>query len=49
MLMRGPWKLVQFGSLIQAHVLIAAWRTEYNTYQPHSPRRGLRGCAHRRC
>jgi len=31
----------QFGSLTEAQVLVEAWRTEYNTYRPHSALDGL--------
>ena len=31
----------EFGSLAEAQVLVEAWRMEYNTYPPHSARRGL--------
>jgi transposase InsO family protein len=31
----------EFGSLTEAQVVIAAWRTEYNTYRPHSALDGL--------
>jgi putative transposase len=26
----------QFDTLLEAQVLVADWRTEYNTYRPHS-------------
>ncbi len=26
----------QFDSLLEAQVLVADWRTDYNTYRPHS-------------
>jgi transposase InsO family protein len=26
----------QFNTLLEAQVLVADWRTEYNTYRPHS-------------
>jgi len=31
----------EFGSLLEAHVVIEAWRIEYNTYRPHSALGGL--------
>lgn len=31
----------EFGSLLEAQVLIEAWRVEYNTYRPHSSLGGL--------
>ena len=31
----------EFGSLTEAQVLVEAWRTEYNTYRPHSALGGL--------
>ncbi len=31
----------EFGSLIEAQVIIEAWRVEYNTYRPHSSLGGL--------
>jgi len=31
----------EFGSLIEAQVVIEAWRVEYNTYRPHSSLGGL--------
>ena len=31
----------EFGSLTEAQVVIEAWRTEYNTYRPHSALDGL--------
>lgn len=31
----------EFGSLLEAQVLIEAWRKEYNTYRPHSSLGGL--------
>ena len=33
--------LEEFGSLAEAQVLAEAWRTEYNTYRPHSALDGL--------
>jgi transposase InsO family protein len=32
----------QFASLIEAQVLVGNWRTEYNTYRPHSALDGSR-------
>ena len=31
----------QFASLLEAQVLVGDWRTEYNTYRPHSALDGL--------
>ncbi len=31
----------EFGSLLEAQVLVEAWRIEYNTYRPHSALGGL--------
>jgi len=31
----------QFASLLEAQVLVGDWRTEYNTYRPHSALEGL--------
>ncbi len=31
----------EFGSLLEAQVLVEAWRIEYNTYRPHSSLDGL--------
>ena len=31
----------QFASLLEAQVLVRDWRTEYNTYRPHSALDGL--------
>ena len=31
----------EFGSLLEAQVLVEAWRVEYNTYRPHSSLGGL--------
>jgi putative transposase len=31
----------QFASLLEAQVLVGDWRTEYNTYLPHSALDGL--------
>jgi transposase InsO family protein len=31
----------EFGSLLEAQVLVEAWRVEYNTYRPHSSLDGL--------
>jgi putative transposase len=31
----------EFGSLLEAQVVVEAWRTEYNTYRPHSSLGGL--------
>jgi transposase InsO family protein len=31
----------EFGSLAEAQVLVAAWRTEYNSYRPHSALGGM--------
>ena len=31
----------EFGSLLEAQVVIEAWRVEYNTYRPHSSLGGL--------
>ena len=31
----------EFGSLLEAQVVIEAWRVEYNTYRPHSSLDGL--------
>jgi len=31
----------EFGSLLEAQVVVEAWRDEYNTYRPHSALRGL--------
>ncbi len=31
----------QFASLLEAQVLVGDWRTEYNTYRPHSDLDGL--------
>jgi putative transposase len=31
----------QFASLLEAHVLVGDWCTEYNTYLPHSALDGL--------
>lgn len=31
----------EFGSLPEAHVVVEAWRVEYNTYRPHSALGGL--------
>ena len=31
----------EFGSLLEAQVIIEAWRIEYNTYRPHSSLGGL--------
>ncbi len=31
----------EFGTLIEAQVLVEAWRTEYNNYRPHSALGGL--------
>ena len=28
--------IVQFATLLEAQVLVADWRIEYNTYRPHS-------------
>jgi len=33
--------ITEFGSLTEAHVLIEDWRTEYNTWRPHSSLGGL--------
>jgi putative transposase len=33
--------LEEFGSLLEAQVVVEAWRTEYNTYRPHSSLGGL--------
>ena len=33
--------LEDFGSLPEAEVVVEAWRTEYNTYRPHSALDGL--------
>jgi transposase InsO family protein len=30
-----------FGSLLEAEVVVEAWRIEYNTYRPHGALRGL--------
>src|SRR5487761_1213317 len=30
-----------FGSLVEAQVVVEAWRVEYNTYRPHSSLGGL--------
>ena len=31
----------EFASLLEAQVLVEAWRIEYNTYRPHSSLDGL--------
>jgi putative transposase len=31
----------EFGSLLEAEVVVEAWRIEYNTYRPHGALRGL--------
>lgn len=31
----------EFGTLLEARVIIEAWRVEYNTYRPHSSLGGL--------
>src|SRR3954453_10537024 len=31
----------EFGSLLEAEVVVEAWRIEYNTYRPHSALDGL--------
>lgn len=31
----------EFGSLLEAQIVVEAWRDEYNTYRPHSALRGL--------
>ena len=31
----------EFGSLLEAQVVVEAWRIEYNTYRPHGSLRGL--------
>jgi putative transposase len=31
----------EFGSLLEAQVVVEAWRTEYNTFRPHSSLGGL--------
>ena len=31
----------EFGSLLEAEIVVEAWRTEYNTYRPHSSLGGL--------
>ena len=31
----------EFGSLVEAQVVVEAWRKEYNTYRPHSSLGGL--------
>ena len=31
----------EFGSLLEAQVVVESWRTEYNTYRPHSSLGGL--------
>ena len=31
----------EFGSLLEALVVVEAWRVEYNTYRPHSSLGGL--------
>ncbi len=31
----------EFGSLLEAQVVVEVWRMEYNTYRPHSSLRGL--------
>jgi transposase InsO family protein len=31
----------EFGTLLEAQVVIEAWRIEYNTYRPHSSLGGL--------
>ncbi len=31
----------EFGSLLEAQVVVDAWRVEYNTYRPHSSLGGL--------
>ncbi len=31
----------EFGSLLEAQVVVEGWRTEYNTYRPHSSLGGL--------
>ena len=33
----------EFVTLLQAQVVIEAWRVEYNTYRPHSSLGGLTG------
>lgn len=30
-----------FGSLLEAQVVVEAWRVDYNTYRPHSSLGGL--------
>ena len=36
-----PLAIEQFASLLEAQVLVGDWRTEYNTYRPHSALDGL--------
>jgi transposase InsO family protein len=31
----------EFGSLLEAQVIVESWRTEYNTFRPHSSLDGL--------
>ena len=31
----------EFGSLLEAQVVVEAWRNEYNSYRPHSSLGGL--------
>ncbi len=31
----------EFGSLLEAEIVVEGWRTEYNTYRPHSSLGGL--------
>ena len=31
----------EFGSLLEAQVIVEAWRMEYNTYRPHGSLGGL--------
>lgn len=32
----APLPIEQFDSLLEAQILVADWRTDYNTYRPHS-------------
>jgi transposase InsO family protein len=36
-----PLNLEEFATLLEARVLVEAWRIEYNTYRPHSSIAGL--------